>query len=329
MKKFWWAGVLVFLGCISLEAQQLPLLNQRHLNPFLYNPALAGSDNHAIINLTRRQQFASNDTPALTYFSFNTPVSGDGGFGFNFFNASQDTSSQSLALVSFGRAVPLAEDELFYFGIAGGFGLDKYELTRIDNPGIPGLQSAVESNSYFNGQIGVHYRKKELSVGLVLPSLVKSDTISGKDFNQHRFSPFRNLYLNASYSLTVVEEQLVFEPNIIYRINKDIPSQLEALALFHYRDQIWVGGGYRQKYGGLLLAGIHLQDIISLGYSFEFKSDQEFGPVSSNHEVHLGVRIGATRIPPKKGFDRVKEKEPEGSMKPRFYYEPKKKNKGN
>ncbi|MGI9544986.1 MAG: PorP/SprF family type IX secretion system membrane protein [Cyclobacteriaceae bacterium] len=327
MKKLCLIGISVLLALPYLQAQQLPLLNQSQTNPFLYNPALAGSENHAIIYLTRRQQLAGNDTPALTYFSFNTPVAGDGGFGFNFFNSSQDTSSQSLALISFGRAVPLAEDELFYFGIAGGFGLDRYDLVRIDNPAIPGLQSAVESNAYFNGQLGAHYRKKGFNVGLVLPSLIKSDT-TNRDFNSHRFSPFRNLYLNASYAIPLMEEQLTFEPRVTYRINKDIPSQIEAVGVLHYQEQAWVGGGYRQDYGGLLLAGIMIQDLVSVGYSYEFKSSQKFGPFKPNHEVHIGVRIGPTRIPPKKGFDRVKEKEPGGSQKPRYYYEPKKKNKG-
>ena len=328
MRILWSIGISFLLALPCLQAQQLPLLNQSQTNPFLYNPALAGSENHAIIHLTRRQQLAGNDTPALTYFSFNTPVAGDGGFGFNFYNASQDTSSQSLALVSFGRAVPLAEDESFYFGIAGGFGLDRYDLMRIDNPGIPGLQSAVESNAYFTGQLGAHYRKKRFSAGLVLPSLLKSDTTSDS-FNDHSFSPFRNLYLNASYSIPLMQEQLTFEPRVTYRINKDIPSQIEAIGVLNYQEQLWLGGGYRQDYGGLLLAGIMIQDLVSVGYSFEFKSSRKFGPFKPNHELHIAIRIGPTRIPPKKGFERVKEKEPEGSKKPRYYYEPKKKNKGN
>ncbi len=326
MKKLLIFLSLGVLGATSGYGQQMPLQNHYFLTPYIYNPSLAGSENHAIIYLDRRQQFGSSLAPTNTSFTFNTPVASSGGFGVSFFNTSWDTASQSLAYVSFARVIPLAEDQFFHFGFSAGFGQDRIELKSINNPSIPGLQSAEENIMYADAQLGFAYRWKELQVGFTLPSMFGHEPINledpeENDFSKIDFDPFRGVLLSAGYRVPL-NDQIELQPQLLYRINKDSVNQWEAAAIAHFQKQFWAGIIYRQNYGAAGIVGLKIQDIASISYSMEFSGSQEFSPANNNHEIQLGIRIGPTRPPVKKGFKIIKEKQ-EGNPKPRFYYQPK------
>ncbi len=313
-------GVLLTM---TVQGQQLPLQNHYFINPYVYNPALAGYENHAIGYLNRRQQFDSND-PSRTAFSFNTPVASSGGFGLSFFNASYDTASSSLAYASFARVIPLTEDQFFRFGLSAGFGFEQLDLKSITNPSVPGLQSAEERKAHFQAQIGLHYQWQALQLGLSLPALFDPEPIDIENpdsFSGLDFDPFRGVMLSAGYLISV-NEALQLQPQALYRINQNSDNLVEAGMLAHIQQQFWLGGSYRHDYGAIAMAGIRFGDIVSLGYALEFSGSQDLSPEKSNHEFQLGIRLGPTRPPVKKGFKIVKEK-PEGARKPRYYYQPK------
>jgi len=322
--------LLIFLALgalvVPVMGQQIPLQNHYFLTPYIYNPAMAGSENHAIFYLNRRQQFNNSLAPSNTSFTFNTPVASSGGFGVSFFNTSWDTASHSLAYVSFARIIPIAEDQFFHFGISGGFGQERAELKRINNPGIPGLQSAEENILYADAQLGFAYRWKDLQVGLALPSMFAHEPLDlenpqEEDFSKLDFDPFRGVLLSAGY-MVPVNDEISIQPQLLYRINKDSLNMLEVSAVAHFKEQFWVGALYRQKYGAAGIIGLKIQDIASISYSIEFSGSNTLSPARSNHEVQLGIRIGPTRPPVKKGFKIIKEKQ-EGNPKPRYYYQPK------
>ena len=326
MKKLLIFWTLSILGAAPTFAQQVPLQNHYFLTPYIYNPSLAGSENHAIIYLNRRQQFSNSQAPSNTSFTFNTPVASSGGFGVSFFNTSWDTASQSLAYVSFARVIPLAEDQFFHFGISGGFGQERLELKSINNPSIPGLQSAEENIMFADAQLGFAYRWKELQLGFTLPSMFSHEPIDlenpeENDFSKLDFDPFRGVLLSAGYKLPI-NDMIELQPQLLYRINKDSSNQWEAAAIAHFQKQFWAGAIFRQNYGAAGIVGLRIQDIASISYSMEFSGSQDLSPANNNHEIQLGIRIGATRPPVKKGFKIIKEKQ-EGNPKPRFYYQPK------
>jgi hypothetical protein len=97
---------------------------------------------------------------------------------------------------------------------------------------------------------------------------------------------------------------------------------LEFAAIAHFQKQFWVGALYRQDYGAAGIIGLRIHDIASISYSMEFSGSKPQSPVHNNHEIQLGIRIGATRPEVKKGFKIIKEKQ-EGNPKPRYYYQPK------
>jgi type IX secretion system PorP/SprF family membrane protein len=326
MKKLLISLTLAILGIFPVLGQQTPLQNNYFLTPYVYNPSLAGSELHAIMYVNRRQQFGNNQAPTNTSFTFNTPVASSGGFGISFFNTSWDTASYSMAYVSFARIIPLTEDQFFHFGISGGFGQDRIELKRINNPGIPGLQSAEENLLYAVAQLGFNYSWKELQIGVTLPNIFSHEPIDlenpgENDFSKLDFDPFQAILLSAGYKVPL-NDVIEIQPQVLYRVNKNFSNQWEVAAIAHFQKQFWAGAIYRQDYGAAGIVGLRIQDIASISYSMEFPGSYELSPDHNNHEIQLGIRIGATRPPVKKGFKIIKEKQ-EGSPKPRFYYQPK------
>ena len=326
MKKLLIFLTLAFLGIYPVLGQQTPLQNNYFLTPYVYNPSLAGSELHAIMYVNRRQQLGNSQAPTNTSFTFNTPVASSGGFGISFFNTSWDTASYSMAYVSFARVIPLTEDQFFHFGISGGFGQDRIELKKINNPGIPGLQSAEENILYAVAQLGFTYSWKELQIGFTLPNIFSHEPIDlenpeNNDFSELNFDPFQAVLLSAGYKVPV-NDMIEIQPQVLYRINKDFSNQWEVAAIAHFQKQFWAGAIYRQDYGAAGIVGLRIQDVASISYSMEFPGSHDLSPERNNHEIQLGIRIGATRPPVKKGFKIIKEKQ-EGNPKPRFYYQPK------
>jgi hypothetical protein len=172
--------------------------------------------------------------------------------------------------------------------------------------------------------MGVHYQWQALQLGMVLPMMMKPEPIDLENpdsFSGLDFDPLRGVMLSAGYLYTV-NDQLQIQPALLYRMNQDSANQFEVTTLVHIQKQFWVGASYRQDYGPVAMLGVRLQDIASIAYAVEFSGSNDLSPQATLHELQVGIRLGATRIPVKKGF-KIKKERPEGSKDPRFYYEPK------
>ena len=64
-------GMLIFISAfcaMQLQAQQVPLYNHVVINPFVYNPAMAGASGDVNAFLVRNQRYASFATASVNNY---------------------------------------------------------------------------------------------------------------------------------------------------------------------------------------------------------------------------------------------------------------------
>ena len=91
--------------------------------------------------------------------------------------------------------------------------------------------------------------------------------------------------------LYFAEGQHAFQPYVLYRSFPDYAPQIEAGGVFHINHLLWVGGIYRQNFGYSGLLGIKIQDL-SVGYAYDYASNNITGINQSSHEIQITYTIG-------------------------------------
>lgn len=67
--------------------------------------------------------------------------------------------------------------------------------------------------------------------------------------------------------------------------------QAEAMVNFRFLDTFWVGGGYRYNDAAVLMAGVKIGKVFTLGYSYDFGLGSLRSKHSGSHEVFLSLRF--------------------------------------
>jgi len=198
-------------------------------------------------------------------------------------------------MATFGYTVPLATNQSLRFGISGGVGINKLDLTIEElNSNDPAILNASGNNFYVDGNFGFAYTNGGLRVGFALTDIFKSNTFNEKSFNQFELSNLRNRLFSVSYRFNVgVMENISLEPYFLYRQTADgLQDYWEAASLVYFKDHIWTGASYNQNNGLAVFLGVNLKSHFRFNYSYEFPPFNSGLSNTSSHELHLGVLFG-------------------------------------
>src|SRR5437879_11431755 len=113
--------LLSIIGWHQLPAQNYSLYNSFYINPYLYNPAEAASNQGYAFANYRKQWLNVEGAPALATLNYNTLIDHSrSGFGVKLISYNRGLLNTSEALVTYAYGVPLNLNNILYFGISGG-----------------------------------------------------------------------------------------------------------------------------------------------------------------------------------------------------------------
>ena len=305
--------LIFFFHCLcSLSyAQNYPVYNHFYVNPYLYNPAEAGSALRPAIFVNHRQQWRGVEgAPVLSTLSFHTPFNKSSALaGLNISSFKRGLLTTLDAQLTYGYSVPLSGESSFKLAISAGLVSHSLDFSQVDNPDDPALTNFLNNNQQFAGEFGVKYQSNGLNVGVALPRLFAQDFINTASFENYKLNPFDEVLLMAYYKKRVdsyfkskrrgrarytkkVEAQYApLELHFLYRYTSVGNNQFEALAKLNLSQSFWVGASYRQDYGITGNLGFNYSDF-SLAYAYEPASKLVLGPVNGSHEIQLSYRFG-------------------------------------
>lgn len=166
------AGCLFILS--QAEAQILPLNAQYFQNRYLINPSMAGINDGLNINASFRKQWSNFPEAPITQSVTVDQKVNKVGWGINFFNEQSGGLQKTKAVGTFAYHLPLNnEDQKLNFGISFGASKDQLDLSKNKNFDIndPAVARFNDRGYYFDGDFGISYTSKNLSIEGAIPNM--------------------------------------------------------------------------------------------------------------------------------------------------------------
>jgi type IX secretion system PorP/SprF family membrane protein len=272
------------------QSQDLPIYNHYFSNPFFYNPSYARGKNQTELNLLHRQQWTGlNDAPKISYLTLTVPVSNKIGMGLSIHNNKRGVITTTSYQAAISYKVQLNNLTSLSFGLSGGLGRNSLDISQVD-PNDPAIARLLSSSLYLEGKAGVNLKHHNLNIGFSMPQIFDQSIVDANDFQKIGVNPFKTIVSSIGYKFQV-SQSISFQPLVLYKLNKTT-NQLEGYGTVHFREAFWLGGMYRQNYGGGALAGFQISHVLQLGYSYEFAASQNSQLNFNTHEFQLSILFG-------------------------------------
>jgi len=318
--------IIIALGlvvsAIVVQAQQTPQYTQYMVNPYLYNPALAGSEDYIDIKAGYRAQWVGlENAPKTMYLSAHAPIKqhtarhakndhkaypGVGGFIMKdetgpISNLKMNGSFSYNLQLSKGKWYgALHHSDGIRLTLGMSLGVNQYQidgsklkLENIDDPSIVGGEmtkitpdAAIGAWLYFGQKFYVG-----ASANQILNSNVKFEGVNyDKTTEIGRLIPHYNLVagtkLEVGYDLYIL-------PSFMVKAVSGAPVSWDLNARIDYQDTYYGGVSYRHQDAISLLAGLVLgkKKNIELAYSYDITVSNIAAYSNGSHEVTIGYRI--------------------------------------
>ncbi|MEP6737727.1 MAG: PorP/SprF family type IX secretion system membrane protein [Chryseolinea sp.] len=296
MIRFYSVLIIIFALSISAYSQQQNEFYKQFLfNPFLYNPAYVGINNSPEINIAYRQQWANfKDAPVSAAMTFQVPMSSRIAMGITLNSNRQVLLSNNSFKITFGYILPISKQQSLRFGISGGLGLNKLDMTveEMNSPDLV-LHNSVSNNMYIDGNFGMVYSLGALRLGFSFPKLFHSNAFSTANFNGFEVSNLKNRLYSASYKFYFrSNKRFALEPYALYRQTDDRKQNYWELAtMAHFKEVFWTGVSFNQHNSIAIFTGINVKNRFRLSYGYEFPPLRSSIVKTNSHEIQLAIRF--------------------------------------
>jgi type IX secretion system PorP/SprF family membrane protein len=295
MKKLIFAGILFLTTAgVSLFGQQKPLSTLFMTNPFLINPALAGTNNYfQVISNNRFQWVGFTDSPITNSLSVYGPfVKYPMGWGADIsYDVTGPTSVMSLH-GAYAYNYTLNEDMKISAGLNLGLLQYKIDLSSIsfENETDDNVVNGTRENYYLpDATLGFYFYSSTYYAGLVASYLFNDKIKIGTDpTGDSRIKT--HYYLNGGYKYYINREWSV-EPSLVLKKVFHAPFQLDINCRAWYKNMIWAGLSYRTQEALSVLLGYVYEKKIYIGYSYDIVLNPLFSHNYGSHELVLGYRF--------------------------------------
>jgi type IX secretion system PorP/SprF family membrane protein len=287
------SGFLMCMTANQAQAQQMPQYTQYMFNSYVFNPAVAGTDNYYQVRLNSRFQWAGiTDPPQTNSLSvFGPHVSKDMGFGGYVYNDVTGPTSRNGLYGSYAYNIPVDDDIRLSMGLSAGIIQNRVDGTRISllNPDDQALLYAVSSNFSPDATVGLYLYAPTFHVGFSAHQLF-GNAINMFETETGLNKLKTNFYLTGGYKYSI-NYDYALEPSIIIRGSTPAPVQVDFSVKAYYQNMIWLGLSARSQDAVSFLVGYTHENKFHFGYSYDMSFSSIRHHNSGSHEVYLGMRF--------------------------------------
>ena len=297
---------------LTAEAQQMPLYSQYMMNGFILNPAAAGSEGYASINVTAREQWIGFPNSPSTYAaSYQTRImkksyrarslpvhkkrkhnsmNSNVGVGAYLFNHSNGAVSRTGIKGTYAYHIRFPHSQLS-FGlslVAYQYRLDD-EKIKLKYEGDEIWDGAHQSVFIPDADVGVYYTAPRLWLGFSTDQLFESVLKFG-DSGYDRFIMQRHFYLMGGYDVPL-NKALIFSPSVLLKYSEEGKFQADLSGKFYINQLYWAGLTIRTGQSIILLTGVSVERL-AFGYAFGIGMGSIHKHSLGTHEFTLIAKIG-------------------------------------
>jgi type IX secretion system PorP/SprF family membrane protein len=297
MKRF--RILLLFIACTAgfADAQQIGLYTQYMFNPFVINPAIAGTHNYYQIRSNHRFQWVGiTDPPITNAVSFYGPDSkrdmGYGGYVLS--DVSGPTSLTSIS-GSYAYNIAVTNDIRLSMGMAMGLSQFKIDMDKIEfGETETAMNSNVISDFYPDAAVGLYLYATSFHVGFAAHQLIPNKIHVAVDSAKGLSKLKSHFYLSGGYKYFINREWAI-EPTLILKHVGPVPPQLDLSCQVIYQNMVWGGLSFRTGDAINILLGYIHENKIYVGYSYDIGFSKIRTVHSGSHELMLGYRFNKVK----------------------------------
>jgi type IX secretion system PorP/SprF family membrane protein len=324
--------VLCLLACgTGVYAQQSPYYTQYVLNPFVYNPALAGIENYWDVKLSYRHQWQGVEgAPRTTYLTVNGPlrriqyhkgttntvplslgnrtpavreywknyksIEPHAGVGMVVYYDQAGPLSLYSASACYAYHIGLSPRHSISAGLAAGVHGYRVGGNQLNfgnaNPDDP-VVGTLENRTAPHINLGIWFYAPFYFIGISAENLVTITSFSGAAPSPQTFDGrfVPHYTFSAGYKMLLKDYHLSFLPSVVMRYVPGVTPTWDVNLKFQYRNSIWTGFTTRSTKTVSFLFGANLSTRLNFGYSYDFLSALEVPPLRT-HEIVIGYLIG-------------------------------------
>jgi type IX secretion system PorP/SprF family membrane protein len=263
---------------------------QFYFNPFLFNPAYAGSNGYIEFGLAHRQQWIDfEDSPVASGFSVQYPAGQRISLGFNFYTQKAVAMRTTSTQFAFAYAIPISSNQSLRLAFSGGLGIDDLDLEGRDYSNDPLILDAAQNRVSPAGSFGLVYSIGELKLGFALPTLFNQQQTGSGVLRTHPMEQLINQLYSVRYKIDLKDERFSIEPYFLYRLNRDFQNYWEMAGILHFEDRLLVGASYQQYAGAAFFFGISFLEKFKISYNYEVPRSKY--TASGSHEFQLSMQL--------------------------------------
>lgn len=298
MKKLYFTFALI-LCLISVEnsAQQISRRSQFAFNPYMVNPAVAGTQNQIPLFISYRNQWTGFKGAPVTMMA-SGHMQGPKNSGFGAIISRDDTGGAISETGIEGTGayhIDLNNYDAISFGLsltASQYKFDNSKLVVYDQNDLSlnGMQS--ESHLNLDANFGMMIYGQDYYFGFSVPQLaqtklklVSPNTDDNRNIRHFQFMGSYKYYLNDDWDI---------QPSAFMKLTPVTPVQMDINVKVGYKEMFWAGFTARPKDALVLNLGA-FYEYFFLGYSFDFTTSAAKVLSPYTHEIVLGYVIPGKR----------------------------------
>ncbi len=265
MRKTITLVTLLMMGALAAHAQQDPMFTNYMFNSLIFNPAYAGSRDHAAINILHRTQWwGIEGAPTTQSISMHTPLKNDRvGLGFSVVNDKIGPSNSLDANVSYAYRIPMGKKGKLSVGLQGGITNWRADWSKLNIEQAGDIPFSENVNWWKpNIGAGVYYYTKNFYTGLGVPRIIEYDLVPNRTDQLPQYAKqVRHYYYTLGGAIPLKGNALIFKPSLLIksagldsRFNRDTsfqqvgsPTQFNVDMSLFFQETLWVGASFRSS----------------------------------------------------------------------------------
>ncbi|WP_199121353.1 type IX secretion system membrane protein PorP/SprF [Pedobacter sp. ASV28] len=302
-------------------AQQRPHYSQYQQNMSVLNPAVTGLYSGMDLRLGVRSQWQGlENAPKTGYVTFSTPLSFGGDMANyrvsdlgitepqtkdDMFDYTSSMSHHAIGLLflsdktgplnritaNLTYAYHLAIGDRSNLALGVGLGVNRLGLNAqslvFDEADDPVVGISNEINKYTPDlNAGVYFYTSTFYFGASMQQIIKNRIAfdgnfnTGKEVAHYFITTGYKFWINNDFSLT---------PSVMLKYVNPLPKAFDVNLKFTYRDNVWIGGGYRKNDAFSGNFGFNVAKVVAIGYAYDYTTSQLNTVSSGSHELTLRV----------------------------------------
>jgi type IX secretion system PorP/SprF family membrane protein len=290
------AVIAAMFGTINdVVAQQIFRRSQYLVNPYLSNPAVAGTTNETPISAMYRNQWAGFDgAPRTTVISGHTRLPNKLGVGGILYSDNMGGAFKQTGMELTGTyTIDLNNYDAVSFGLSAmaaqwSFDGTNLEVWDVNDPALIGMQSGM----VFDANFGMMIFGDEYAFGFSIPALLQSSTnLPGTSIVQDApdNQMIRHFRFMGHYRYDVNNDFSVETAGLI-RMTGRTSAQLDAYLRGTYAKMVWAMLGLRANDAVVVGVGADYKEY-GFGYTYDVTNTNASYLSPHTHELTVTYRI--------------------------------------